>query len=130
KFWNVAFTQFTLFELWNNKVWGSAPTPFRISLNMVKPTKVVGSNLYLRLTAQKYSSSGSYATVWDTTATAYDIPFGKWAKIEYYTKEGDQQNGRFYLAITPDGESKTVVFDVHNYTHSPDATTTDGITDI
>jgi len=130
KFWNVAFTQFTLFELWNNKVWNNAPAAFRISLNIVKPSNISGSNLYLRLTAQKHNASGSYSTVWDTTAFTYQIPFGKWARFEYYIKEGNEQNGRFYLAITPEGVSKATVFDIHNYTHSPDATTTDGITDI
>lgn len=37
--------------------------------------------------------------------------------MEYYFKEGNKETGRFYLAITPDGESKKVVYDVHDFTH-------------
>jgi hypothetical protein len=37
--------------------------------------------------------------------------------MDYYVKEGNNETGRFYLAITPEGGKKQVVFDVKNYTH-------------
>lgn len=129
KGWNVKFSQFTLFELWNNKVWNSAPEAFRISLNIAKTNPLHNTGLYFKISSEKYNGS-AYSPVWADTAINYQIPFGKWATFEYYIKEGGEQDGRFYFAVTPDGESKTVVFDIRNYTKSPDAIKPDGITDI
>ena len=49
--------------------------------------------------------------------------------MEYYYKEGDADNGRFYLAIQPDGEEKQVVFDVNRYTHNSEEPSPDGVSD-
>ncbi len=49
--------------------------------------------------------------------------------MEIYYKEGDAQTGRVYLAITPDGKPRQVVFDVTGWTYCPTSPTPDGITD-
>ena len=43
-------------------------------------------------------------------------------------KEGNKETGRFYMAITPDGGSKQVVFDVTNFTHNTQDPAPDGFT--
>ena len=44
------------------------------------------------------------------------VPIGQWATLETFFKRGDASNGRIYMAITPDGGEKQVIFDIHNYT--------------
>jgi hypothetical protein len=46
------------------------------------------------------------------TNEAVKVPIGKWFTLDYYYKEGNNQNGRFYMSITPDGEAKKIIFDL------------------
>lgn len=48
--------------------------------------------------------------------------------MEYYVKEGNKETGRFYMTITPDGETKQVVFDVTNFTHNTSDPVPNGFT--
>ncbi len=48
--------------------------------------------------------------------------------MEYYLKEGEKENGRFYMTITPDGEEKQVVFDVTHFTHNTSDPSPNGFT--
>ena len=50
--------------------------------------------------------------------------------MELYMKEGKAGVGRFYFAVTPDGGTKTVVFDVIEPTCNPDDQAPDGFKDI
>jgi hypothetical protein len=55
--------------------------------------------------------------VWNADHLDVKVPIGKWFTMDYYFKEGNKETGRFWMAITPDGGQKQVVFDVHNFTH-------------
>jgi len=48
--------------------------------------------------------------------------------MEYRYKEGDKDNGKFWMSITPDGGSKQVVFDITNYTHNTKDPAPNGVT--
>jgi len=39
-----------------------------------------------------------------------------------YWKEGDASTGRLYFSVTPEGGTKTVIFDITNYTYHPSNT--------
>lgn len=49
--------------------------------------------------------------------------------MDYYFKEGDNTSGKFYLAITPEGERKQVVFDLTKITHNTEDPAPDGVSD-
>ena len=57
--------------------------------------------------------------IWSATNPDYPLPVGQWTECEIWYRQGDEYDGRFYFAITPDGGSKTVIFNVENYTYSP-----------
>lgn len=116
----------TISEFWNNEWWSNPNNNhgFRISLGIGKPT-ADASKLNFTLGAE----NENFQRVWTADNTSIKVPIGKWFTMEYYFKEGDSANGRFYMAITPDGESKKVVFDVHNYTHNTTDPNPDGLTE-
>ena len=57
------------------------------------------------------------------------VPVGKWFTLEYYYKEGNAENGRFWMSIQPDGENKSVIYDLHMITHNTKDPNPDGVTD-
>ena len=123
----------TIAEFWNNITWSqNTPFGFRITLGAGKATEKE-DDLHFILDAQDCElfadGKQKYTTIWAETNPSVHIPIGKWFQMEYYYKEGDQQNGRFYLAITPEGESKQVIFDVRNITHNTHDPKPDGVTD-
>lgn len=104
----------TLSEFWNNEWWIEGEKyGFRIGIGIGKPT-ADESELNFLLNAE----NAGQKEVWRGNNTDFKVPIGKWFTMDYYFKEGNQDTGRFYLAITPEGESKQVVFDIHNYTHN------------
>lgn len=117
----------TISEWWNNAPWTKDLFPFRITVNLYKePGK---SPLLLQAHAQTYTSSTKIwnQDVWEYVNRDFNIPYGKWMTLEYEFIEGDKNQGRFYLAVTPDGDKRTVVFDVHNYTYHPEDPNPDGL---
>lgn len=118
-------TWLTISEFWNNTWW--IPTEkhgFRISLGIGKPVKEE-SDLCFILNAENTGQ----LEVWNANQHPVKVPIGQWFTIEYYFKEGDAQTGRFYMAITPAGGARQVVFDVKNYTHNTTDPRPDGLTD-
>ncbi len=115
---DMSFTWLMPMELWTdiNKSEGKRS---RISLNYYKNEKGPVDNLFWRLTASHTNGGGKYITDWNINNTAIPVPLNQWVTYEYYAKQGDKDNGRFYMSIQPDGEDKQVVFDVHNATQSP-----------
>ncbi len=104
---------FTISEFWNNEWWVETEKyGFRISLGIGKPS-AASSDLNFTLSAE----NAGQKEVWRANDTAVKVPVGRWFTMEYYYREGDSANGRFYMAITPQGGKKQVVFDVKNYTH-------------
>lgn len=119
----------TLFEFWNNAHWNAGATyPFRfgVTLNKITPG-TVGSPFYFHTNGQKLVNG--FVTVWEQANTSYQVPIGKWMTIEYYIKDGNKGNGRFYFAVTPDGGTKTVVYNLQNDTCHPDDPNPDGLAD-
>jgi hypothetical protein len=49
-------------------------------------------------------------------------------EIELYIKEGDENNGRFYMAVSLENGSKIVLFDIYNNTQHPKEKCADGFT--
>ncbi len=104
----------TLSEFWNNEWWVKGePHGFRITLGIGKPASNE-SELNFILNAE----DAGQKEVWRGDNTNVKVPVGKWFTMEYYIKQGGKEEGRFYMAITPDGGSRQVVFDITNYTHN------------
>jgi hypothetical protein len=123
----------TIVEFWNNITWSqTVPYRFRITLGIGKPA-AMESDLHFILDAQDCElfpdGSQKYTTLWSESNLQVSLPIGKWFTMEYYYKEGNQQNGRFYLAITPEGEPKKVVFDLTKITHNSQDPSPDGVGD-
>jgi hypothetical protein len=123
----------TIAEFWNNITWNqSVPYRFRITLGIGKPV-ATESDLFFILDAQDcelYTNGNQkYTTVWSESNPNVKVPIGKWFTLEYYYKEGNKENGRFYMAITPDGELKRVIFDVKAITHNTSDPKPDGVGD-
>ncbi len=124
---------FTIAEFWNNITWSqSVPYRFRITLGIGKPVSEE-SDLYFILDAQDCElfedNSQKYTTIWAETNEQVKVPIGKWFTLEYYYKEGDKNNGRFYMTIQPEGEEKEVIFDVNRVTHNTQDPNPDGVTE-
>jgi len=123
----------TIAEFWNNITWSpKVPFGFRITLGLGKPTEKE-SDLYFILDAQDCElfkdGKQKYTTIWSETNQAVKVPIGQWFTMDYYYQEGNQQTGRFYLAITPDGEKRKIVFDLHKFTHNTQDPSPDGVSD-
>jgi hypothetical protein len=115
----------TISEFWNNEWWGEGERyGFRISLGIGKPT-AENSELNFILNAEDQGQK----EVWNANtdeSIKIKVPIGKWFTLEYYIKEGNKETGRVYVAITPDGEQKQVVYDVHDFTHNTSDPIPDG----
>lgn len=117
----------TISEWWNNASWSKEQFPFRISVNLYKDP---GSNpLLLKVHAQPFVKEDKRweNDIWEAVNRDFTVPIGKWMTVEYEFVEGDKNQGQFMVAVTPDGEKRTVVFDIHNYTYHPDDPNPDGL---
>jgi hypothetical protein len=123
----------TIAEFWNNVTWSQqVPYGFRITLGLGKP-RAAESDLYFILDAQDCQlfpdNSQKYTTIWAETNEAVKVPIGQWFQMDYYYKEGKNEEGRFYLSITPKGGQRQIVFDVRKTTHNTGDPSPDGVTD-
>lgn len=123
----------TIAEFWNNITWSQqVPHGFRVTLGMGKPVKEE-SDLYFILDGQDCQlfedGSQKYTTLWSEINRNVKIPIEEWFTMDYYYKEGDNENGRFYLTIQPEDGEKEVVFDVARFTHNSQDNDPDGVTD-
>jgi hypothetical protein len=123
----------TIAEYWNNITWSQdVPYRFRITLGMGKPVSEE-SDLYFILDAQDCElfedGKQKYSTIWSEINRDVAIPIGKWFKLDYCYKEGNAKTGRFYLAITPEGEKTKVIFDLKKITHNTQDPNPDGVGD-
>jgi hypothetical protein len=125
-------TWLTILEIWNNHTWNNTPYPYRLTVGIGKPS-AESRDLYFKVDGQDYthrtdSSRARYIDLWHEMNTEISVPVGKWMTLEYYIKEGDGESGRFYMAMTPEGGTKKVVFDIQNFTHNTKDPNPDGIT--
>jgi hypothetical protein len=122
----------TIMEVWNNIQWVDDPYPFRITVGIGKPAAAPGE-LHFMVGAEDYQypegdQGGKYLEIWHEMNTQLAVPLGKWMELEYYIREGDNETGRFYLAMTPEGGEKQVVFNITDFTHNTKDSEPDGIT--
>lgn len=128
KNYNGKITWFTIAEFWNNTTWTNTPYPFRVSLSLKKPTIGVG-DLFFSVDGQDFdNTTQKYTNLWGELNDTMKVPIGKWFTMDYYYKEGNGTNGKFYLAITPDGEATQVVFNLTRFTHNSQDTAPNGVT--
>lgn len=123
----------TIAEFWNNITWSqNVPYGFRITLGLGKPV-AAESDLYFILDGQDCQlfedGSQKYTTLWSEINQNVKVPIGQWFTLEYYYKEGDAANGRFYMAVQPEGGKKEVIFDVTEFTHNSHDPNPAGVTD-
>lgn len=111
---------FTLAEYWNHAGWTDEPYMFRFGFHIHKPDPAPGTDLYFGAGSQHQVDAKTYVNVWHELNQSVPVPFGQWMTVETHFREGDAQSGRFWAALTPDGGTRTVLFDVHNITHHPD----------
>jgi hypothetical protein len=116
----------TISEFWNNEWWVKGEKfGFRSGLVLGK-LKAEDTELYFLVNAE--DAPGHNNEVWRETNTKVPVPIGKWFTMEYYYKEGNAETGRVYLAITPEGGQKQVVYDMHQFTHHTKDPNPDGFT--
>lgn len=127
-----SFDWLTLSEWWNNAGWTGEEYPFRVKVDLVKPSDSMYSNLNFKVQAQtKDSSSKKWKNVlWERINRDFSVPMGTWVTLEYLFQEGDAETGRFYLSVTPDGGLPQVIFDVVGYTHHPEDLDPDGLSHV
>jgi len=113
-----------IMTLWNNAGWTTEGNPFKISLGIHKREPLSG-DLNFNLTGDIKTTYWQH--IWEESDTTFSIPVDQWITIETYFKEGDASNGRFVLAVTPDGGTKQIIFDVTNFTHHPSDSSPDGM---
>lgn len=117
----------TLFEFWNQPFWDH-PYPFRISITVSKPTAGVSDGLYFSADAQTMVAPQTFVTQWSRHPQDFKIPYGQWLDMAIYYREGDKENGRLFMAVTPQGGTRHVIFDVHDCTHHPANPSPGGLT--
>jgi len=123
----------TIAEYWNNITWSqSVPYGFRITLGIGKPVEGE-SDLYFIIDAQDCQlfedGSQKYTTLWAETNEEVKVPIGEWFTLEYYYKEGNETDGRYYLAIKTEKGEEEVIFDLHKITHNTTDPDPDGVSD-
>ncbi|MEO6566651.1 MAG: hypothetical protein ABIO63_11540 [Casimicrobiaceae bacterium] len=129
-----SFSWLTVSEWWNNPSWlGKNGYPFRISVNLEKPSAASGSPLRWGVHAQMIETGGKkakFTPVWDQIASNVDVPIERWMTVRYSLIEGIGNRGRFRMTVTPDGQPEQVVFDIQDTTHHPDDPHPDGFTHV
>ena len=120
------FTWLTIEELWLAAGWIGHPYPFRIKVDLSKDTGA-GEALHFSVHAQMHDER--YINIWNQTNRDFEVPIEQWMTLETYYRQGDDQSGRFFFAVTPEGGERKVIFDVAGWTYSPVASTPTPMTD-
>lgn len=122
----------TISEWWNDAGWTGGAYPFRVGVNIVKPSSGKGTALNFSATAQTLDRATNQwsAPVWQVVNRTVQVPTGKWVTLEYSFLEGDESTGRFYMAMTPDGGIRRVLIDARGWTHHPQNPAPDGLTQL
>jgi hypothetical protein len=118
------FQWLTIQEFWNDKV--DSDYPFRISINIVKPT--AAHDLRFEVTGQtKRTNEEAWDDVWRVEDDSFSIPIGQWFTLETYFKEGNKDMGKFSVSVTDQAKKKFMVVDMTNFTYHPEDPTPDGL---
>jgi hypothetical protein len=130
KQWDEKVHWLSIFEFWNNANFAGERNPFRVTVSLFKLEEGPVDEMYFAVVGDRDIRLGGWDAIWVEINEDFPIKFGEWMTIELYLKEGDETNGRFCMAVTPDGGEKTVLFDVTNYTQHPREKHPDGYTHI
>lgn len=130
KEWEERVYWLSIFEFWNNADWTKEKYPFRVTVNLYKDESGPVKEMYFHAKgdSKKNCKNCKWHDEWTEEADHFPIPFGEWMDIELYIKEGDENNGRFYMAVTPEGGDKVVLFNITNTTQHPKENCADGFT--
>jgi hypothetical protein len=109
-----------------SELWVHDPTnyyqAFRLNFNINFAN--TGGHFYWYVLAQDYRQDLGAAVLagveWDETNTSVAVPMQEWFTVEMYVKKGDSGNGKLKIWITPDGGSRTQIFDITALTEDPD----------
>lgn len=116
-----------LLQYWTDGNWTGEPHPFRLSVDLYKPPgEATEFNIRARGTIMPIPPEEGQLDVWVETNTDVAVPVGQWMTVEAAIEQGSEGSGRFWLAVTPDGGTQTVVFDVHHATEHLGETCRDG----
>ena len=108
----------TLQEYWTNPVWGKKIPHFRITLDIHKKAGI-GERFYWHLGSTRTVRHIRYWEA-DTHDQGIRVPIGEWFTLSVYYKQGDATSGRFRVRITYADGTERELFDVTNWTMSPD----------
>ena len=124
-----ALTWFTIAEWWNNAGWTGEPDAFRISLDLTRsgPADAPGLTLVAKATTRPPGRPQWQNVVWSRSLPSYRLPLDTWLRVETWFRDGGSADGRFVVAVTPEGGSRTVLVDVTGPTRHPDAADSDGL---
>jgi hypothetical protein len=114
---NSTFTWFTIMEFWNKS--DPKENMFRMTVDLKKMNKGLDS-LRFGLRTEKYNTSLSKFDGLKNYTGNSTVPLNKWMTIEINIVTGDEQTGKFYMSVTPEGETKKVIFNYTLRTCHPD----------
>ena len=128
KQWDEKVHWLSIFEFWNNANWTRERNPFRVTVSLFKLDKGTVDEMYFAVVGDRDIRLGGWDPIWVKINEDFPVRFGEWMNIELYIKEGDDNSGRFYMAVTPFGGEKFILFDETNYTQHPKEKHPDGYT--
>jgi len=127
----------TVAEFWNDPAWTSREDTehaFRVTVGIGKNAGA-GEELYFRISTDDFSHTGTGANrnykqihLEVERATHFPIPFDTWITLEYYFRDGDQNEGLFHMAATPEGGERQTICALHSIMHSPQNPDPKGVT--
>ena len=112
-------TWFTFLEVWEHRdddLRGNEAGNARWTFSFHKD-EGVSAPLYWGADAQR--AQPRWRDLWSEENRSVPIPFGRWALLEMYFKRGKGKAGRIWMAITPEGGEKQIIFDIHRDTEAP-----------
>ncbi len=116
----------TIQEFWNNAA--ASTLPFRVTVNLRKASGT-GSDFYLGSHGQtRGTDPGDWDDVWDTVDVTFPLPFGEWFTLETHFVEGDSLTGAFTVTLTDAQNNVHNLIDISDFTHHPNDTAPDGVT--
>ena len=128
KQWDEKVHWLSFFEFWNNANFAGERNPFRVTVSLFKLDEGPVDEMYFAVVGDRDIRLGGWDPIWVEINEDFSVPFGTWMEIEMYLLEGDEDSGRFYMSVTPDGGEKIVLFDIHNTTQHPREKHSDGYT--
>ncbi|RZI85841.1 MAG: hypothetical protein EOP38_03590 [Rubrivivax sp.] len=111
----------TLGEWWNDAPWVNRTRGFRVSLNLHKPAGAAEGAWRLVAHAQSMDpATGKWLSPYWRASSPAVLKVGRWNRLQISLVEGDEESGRFALALV-EGEARTPLIDVRGRTRHDDS---------